>query len=114
MTWDELKAWCLSLPGAEETFPFEPGCSVFKAPNGRMFGVTVRTMDPLHISVKCDPDLGADLRREHASIEPGYHLDKRHWITVRCNEDAPDELVRQLVEDSYALVAPQPRRAVRA
>jgi len=37
MTWDELHTYCLSLPGAIETFPFEPAVSVFKAPGGKMF-----------------------------------------------------------------------------
>jgi predicted DNA-binding protein (MmcQ/YjbR family) len=47
MTWEELRDWCLSMPGAEETFPFEPGCSVFKAPNGKMFAISVKTSEPL-------------------------------------------------------------------
>ena len=52
MTWEELRAWCLSMPGAEERFPFEPGAAVFKAPNGKMFAVSVTTAEPLDISVK--------------------------------------------------------------
>jgi predicted DNA-binding protein (MmcQ/YjbR family) len=104
VNWDELRDFCLSMPGAEETFPFEPTVSVFKAPNGRMFGVT-DTQDPLDISVKCDPERGLGLRGEYAGIVEGYHLDKRHWVTVSVGADVPDELVRQLVEDSYDLVA---------
>ena len=114
MTWQELRAWCLSLPGAEETFPFEPGCSVFKAANGKMFAVSVMTTEPLDVSVKCEPELGEALRRDYEAIVEGYHLNKRHWITVNLNEDAPDELVRQLIEDSYGLVVPRVRRAVAA
>ena len=41
MTWDELRAACLALPGTIETFAFGPGCSVFKAANGKMFAVSV-------------------------------------------------------------------------
>ena len=105
MTWDELREWCLGLPGATETFPFAPGVSVFKAANGKMFGVSVMTSEPLDISVKCDPDLAAVLRGEFASIVEGYHLNKRHWITITLNSDCPDERVRELVRDSYDLVA---------
>ena len=111
MTWEELRESCLSMPGAEETFPFEPGCSVFKAPNGKMFAVSVTTSDPLDISVKCDPALGEVLRRDHEAVTEGYHLNKRHWITVALNRDVPDERVRELVQDSYDLVAPAPRRS---
>ena len=40
-------------------------------------------------------------------VEPGYHLNKRHWITVRLQGDVPDQRVRELIEDSYDLVSPR-------
>ena len=107
MTWEELRAWCLSMPGAEETFPFEPGAAVFKAANGKMFAVSVTTAEPLDISVKCEPELGEMLRRDFEAIVEGYHLNKRHWITITLNADVPDARVKELVEDSYDLVAPR-------
>lgn len=106
MTWDELRAGCLALPGAEETDSFGPGVSVFKAPNGKMYAVSVTTSDPLDISVKCDPDHAVALRKQYESVAEGYHLNKRHWITVTLNGDVPDELALQLVEQSYELVQP--------
>ena len=105
MTWDELRATCLALPGAVETFSFGPGVSVFKAPNGRMFAVSATGAEPLDISVKCDPDVGAHLRHSFTAITEGYHLDKRHWITVTLGGDVPDALALELIEDSYDLVA---------
>jgi predicted DNA-binding protein (MmcQ/YjbR family) len=106
MTAEELKARCLEMPGAEETFPFTEGVSVFKVA-GKIFAIAPLQDEPLTVSVKCDPELGAQLRGAHESIVPGYHLNKRHWITVTLGEDAPDELVTQLVEDSYDLVKPK-------
>ena len=44
-------------------------------------------------------------RGTYAAIVPGYHLNKRHWLTVTCGGDAPDELVRELVGGSHDLVA---------
>ena len=105
MTWDELRTYCLSLPDAVETFPFEPTVSVFKAPGGKMFAITTSPTDPVDVSVKCDPDIGEALRTEYESIVPGYHLNKRHWITVTVGGDVPDDRVRELVLDSYELVA---------
>jgi len=55
MTWEELREHCLSLPGSTETFPFEPTVSVFKAANGKVFGITTEKAAPVDISVKCDP-----------------------------------------------------------
>ena len=112
MTWEELRDWCLSLPGAEETFPFEPRVSVFKAANGKIFAISVASSEPLDISVKCDPDLAAALRHEYEAIVEGYHLNKRHWITITLGSDVSDERVKELVVDSYDLVKPRrPRSA---
>lgn len=103
MTPGELRDHCLGLGGAEETFPFSPGVSVFKV-GGKMFALSRLDAEPLTVSVKCEPELGEALRRSYASIEPGYHLNKRHWITITLGGDAEDRVVRDLVEDSYDLV----------
>ena len=105
VTPDELKAWCLEMPLAEETFPFNPEASVFKIA-GKVFAITRLSGEPLDVSVKCEPELGETLRETHESIVPGYHLNKRHWITVTLNADVDDALVRDLVRDSYDLVKP--------
>jgi predicted DNA-binding protein (MmcQ/YjbR family) len=102
----ELKAHCLGLAGAEETFPFTPGVSVFKV-GGKMFALSSLDSEPLDVSVKCDPDLGERLRDSYESIIPGYHLNKRHWITITLNADVDDAQVRELIEDSYDLVKPK-------
>lgn len=110
MTADELRAWCLGMAGAEETFPFSAGASVFKV-GGKIFAISSLSDEPLGVSVKCDPDYAEELRASHDAIIPGYHLNKRHWITVTLGADAGDDLVRELVRDSHALVAPRrPRR----
>ena len=104
MTWEELREHCLSLPGAEETFPFEPTVSVFKAGNGKMFGVTTEKSEPIDICGKCETASGEALRGPYAASGPRSHLNKRHWITITLNRDVPDERVRELVLDSYELV----------
>ncbi len=97
------------MPGAVEDFPFSPGVSVFKVA-GKMFALTRLAAEPLTVSVKCDPALAESLRSTYASIAPGYHLDKRHWLTVTLNGDAGDDMVRDLVQDSYDLVTPRRAR----
>jgi predicted DNA-binding protein (MmcQ/YjbR family) len=103
MTARELRELCLSLPGAREEFPFGPGLSVFKA-GGKMFALSALTHEPLRVSVKCVPELGEQLRATYQSIVPGYHLNKRHWLTVTADGSVPDVLVADLVEGSYELV----------
>jgi len=115
---DALVELCLSLPQAEESFPFGPETSVFKTTgNGKIFALTDLTGRPLSVSLKCDPEEGRALRDEFAEhITPGYHLNKKHWITIVLDGTVPHELVEQLVRDSHALVRPrvprQPRTSV--
>lgn len=106
MTPDRLKAHCLSMPGASETFPFGPETSVFKV-GGKIFALSALESEALKVSVKADPEVAEGLRDTHESIVPGYHLNKRHWITVTFGGDAPDDQVRDLIEDSYDLVRPR-------
>ncbi len=59
----------------------------------------------LHTQPVATPaEVAAGLRATHESIVPGYHLNKKHWITVTLGGDAGDDLVRNLIEDSHDLV----------
>ena len=103
MDGDELRAACLGRPGAVETFPFGPEHSVFKV-GGKMFAISALERTPLEISLKCEPELAAELRGSYPAIRPGYHLNKRHWNTLTCDGRLGDQLVCDLIEDSYDLV----------
>jgi predicted DNA-binding protein (MmcQ/YjbR family) len=109
---EALRGLCLGLDGACEEFPFRPDLSVFKV-GGRMFALSALAERPLRVSLKCDPELGAELRHTYPAIVPGYHLNKRHWVTVAV-DGVPEELLADLVAGSYELVAgrgrlPSPR-----
>jgi len=99
----ELRDWCLDHAGAVEDFPFTAEHSVFKV-NGKMFAISALEREPLEVSVKCEPELAVELRNSYPAIRPGYHLNKRHWNTITLDGSLPDQLVRDLVEDSYDLV----------
>ena len=59
------------------------------------------------MSLKCDPEDSIALREEYPAITPGYHLNKRHWITIVLDGTVPDELVESLIRGSHALVRPK-------
>lgn len=104
MTPQELRTFCLSFNAAVEDFPFTPETSVFKV-LGKLFALTRLDAHPLTVNLKCDPDDAVRLRGEHEGlIIPGYHMNKRHWNTVTADGELPDQLVRELIEDSYDLV----------
>ena len=115
MNADSLKAHCLGMAGAEETFPFTPGTSVFKVA-GKIFALTpLGRSRPLRISLKCEPGLAEQLRVSHPAITPGYHLNKRHWNTIVLDGSLADPILRDMIEDSYDLiVAALPKAKQRA
>jgi predicted DNA-binding protein (MmcQ/YjbR family) len=100
---DALRDLCLGFGSAQETFPFGPETSVFKVA-GKMFALSRLQATPLSVSLKCEPLLAEQLRASHPAITGGYHLNKRHWNTVRLDGSLPDTMIANMVEDSYDLV----------
>jgi predicted DNA-binding protein (MmcQ/YjbR family) len=103
MTAGALRRWCLAQAGSTEEFPFGERASVFKVA-GKMFALSVLEGRPLEVSVKCDPELAEGLRASYDAVRAGYHLNKRHWITITLDGSLADNTVRELVQDSYELV----------
>lgn len=56
------------------------------------------------VNLKADPEKSPELRAEYDGVNPGYHMSKVHWNTVSINQDVPDKLVRELIDQSYELV----------
>jgi predicted DNA-binding protein (MmcQ/YjbR family) len=108
----ELEAQCLALPGAVQEFPFGDEVSVFKV-GGKMFATCPLDGQPLQLSVKCEPDLAVQLRATYPAIVPGYHLNKRHWNTITLDGSLSDQMVTDLLGDSYDLVVASLPRARR-
>lgn len=105
---DDLRGFCLSLPQAIETFPFDEQTSVFKTSgNNKIFALTDLGDEPLTVSLKCDPEESLALQAEFPQVTPGYHLNKKHWVTILLDGAVPDALVEQLLYDSHALVRPK-------
>jgi len=103
MTPEQLRDHCLSFTGAGLTFPFGPETSVFKVA-GKIFALSALDQHPLRVSLKCEPLIAEQLRAAHPSVLPGYHLNKRHWNTVLVDGALPEQMIRDMIEDSYDLV----------
>ena len=74
--------------------------------------LTDATGDPIVI-LKTDPEDGKALREQHEDITPGYHMNKKHWITLHPSGDLSKRLIDDLVTDSYLLVVENLPRAKR-
>jgi predicted DNA-binding protein (MmcQ/YjbR family) len=102
------------LPGSTHEHPFGPEWEVFKVA-GKVFLLVTEVPGAPVVVVKVDPDDSLALRQEHPSITPGYHMNKRHWITVHGGADITGALVGDLVSESYLIVRdtlPRARRPV--
>jgi len=106
-------AHCLALPHVEETTPFGPDLLVYKV-GGKMFALATPDELPHSVNLKCDPDRAAELRDRYEDIQPGYHMNKRHWNTVALGGRVPAKLVRELIDHSYELVFSSLTRKVRS
>ena len=104
MTRKELETYILSMPNAWLDFPFDEKTAVYKSAEGKIFALIADDSDPLRISLKCDPNLATLLRDKYESVLPGYHLNKKHWITIIMTGQLGDDEVRDLVRHSYELV----------
>jgi predicted DNA-binding protein (MmcQ/YjbR family) len=102
----EAAAACARQAGAELSYPFGEQAAVYKVA-GKIFAIIGVERSPLQLTLKCDPEHGEALRAEHPAIAPGYHMNKRHWITVTLDGSLPAALIEELVEDSFDLVAPR-------
>lgn len=45
-----------------------------------------------------------ELRARYDGIRPAWHMNKRLWNDVYFNLDVPDDVIRQLVRNSYDLI----------
>lgn len=102
MNIESFREYCLLKKGVTEEFPFDNNTLVFKVA-GKMFALA--GVDNFSgINLKVDPEQGAELREKYTFIQPAFHMNKKHWITVVMDGSAPEKLVHRLIDNSYDLV----------
>lgn len=107
-----LRAHLLDHAGAVEETPFGPEALVYKV-HGKMFALVAWQSTPLRVTLKCEPLRALALRDEYPAISPGYHMNKRHWNTVKLDESIDAELLDTLIQHSYDLVVRGLPRSIR-
>jgi predicted DNA-binding protein (MmcQ/YjbR family) len=103
---NSLRAYCNGKPGAVEDFPFDETTLVIKI-MGKIFALMSLEVAPDEapgINLKCDPGLAEILRNTYPAVQPGYHMNKRHWNTVTVDGSIPDEEIYEMIDNSYDLV----------
>lgn len=111
MILDSFLNYCLAKKGVEESFPFNESTLVLKV-GGKMFASTDVT-EFRSINLKCIPEKVVELRERYMAVQPGYHMNKKHWNTVETNSDIDDKLLFELINHSYDLVFESLPKSVR-
>ncbi len=102
MNAEEIRNYCLAKKQVSEGFPFNETALVFKVAE-KMFALLDLEAD-LRISLKCDPQKALELRETYPAIQPGYHMNKKHWNTIYVDGSISQELLHELIDHSYHLV----------
>ncbi len=102
MNIEKLRDYCLSLKGAEEKMPFDDKTLVFTVKD-KMFCITdVENYE--FVNLKCKPEIAIELREQYSEVIPGYHMNKKHWNSVKPQGKISDELMKEWILNSYNLV----------
>ena len=107
MNIEQLRNYCIKKKGVIEDFPFDKDTLVFKV-LGKMFALTGLQKweaGEKTINLKCDPDYAEELRAQYNSIQPGYHMSKKHWNTIALTSDeVSPKFILELIDHSYNMV----------
>ena len=107
MNIEQYRDFCLAKKGVTESFPFDQNVLVFKV-SGKIFALTsLKDWESgvQFINLKCDPEYAIELRDTYDSIDPGYHMSKKHWNSVRIYKgELSYEFISQLINHSYDLI----------
>ena len=106
---ESLRTYCLKKKGVEEDFPFGETTLVFKV-KGKMFLLTSLNEDVLSFNAKCDPEKAIELRERYDAVQPGYHMNKKHWNTIIVDGSVPAKQLKEWIDDSYDLVSAKKKK----
>jgi predicted DNA-binding protein (MmcQ/YjbR family) len=106
---EEFRTYCLSFKGAHDKMPFEKATSEYDR-NLLVFYVLDKWFCFANIyvfdfcNIKCDTEQIEELQDRYEGVKPGYHMNKKHWISVYFDKDVPDRTIKDLVRQSYEIV----------
>ena len=115
-------ALAANLCGAEPEYPWadHPGFAVLRHQSNRKWFALVMDLPRSKlgldgggridvVNLKCDPALIGSLLTE-PGVYPAYHMSKTHWLSAALDGSLPADLLEFLLNRSYDLTAPAPRR----
>ena len=99
---EEMRKYCLNKAGTTESLPFDETTLVFKV-IGKMYCL-LNMEPPFSINLKCLPEKAIELREQYEEVQPGYHMNKKHWNTIQLDGNLGNTQIAKWIDDSYNLV----------
>lgn len=109
---EQFREYCLSKKASSEDFPFGPENLVLRV-GGKIFAITDLVSDRFTANLKCDPDRAVELREQYAEVQPGWHMNKKHWNTVDFEGSLDGKTLREMIDHSYEMVVKSLKKADR-
>lgn len=108
----EVIAYCQSLPGAYEDYPFhDANWTVMRCRSSRKsFALIFEREGNIWVNVKCSPEWILFWREAFEAVVPAYHMNKKHWNSLILNGSIPEEEVKRMIRESYELVMGRTRK----
>ena len=103
MNLEKIESIFMAKSGATKEFPFGDDIMVFKVMN-KMYGLISLDDEPLNINLKCDPNDALAYRDIYECVNPDYHMNKKHWNTITLDGTMQEEILKDMVDESYELV----------
>jgi len=108
MNIEEFRAYCLSFKGVYEKMPFS-GVADKYSRDVLCFYVADKWFCFVNIEVfdfcclKCQPEESGELQAGYIGIQPGWHMNKKHWYTIVLDGSVLTNEICRRVNDSYML-----------
>ena len=103
MNLEQIETIFMGKQGATKDFPFGEETIVFRVMD-KMFGLISLKTTPLNINLKCDPNDAIAYRDIYECVNPGYHMNKKHWNTITLDGTIKEEILKDMVNESYDLI----------
>ena len=103
MNTEEVREYCLSLPGVTEDSPYGPDMIVFRIEGKIFLHLPLEYAEP-RISIKLPSEEGQRLRDKYEAVSAGYHLNKIHWNDILIEHTFDAEQIEKWIVESYNLV----------
>ncbi len=103
MNIEEVREFCLGLPGVTEDSPYGPDMIVFRIEGKIFLHLPLEYADP-RISIKLPPEKGLELRERYDSIRGSFHMNKTHWNDILIEHTFAREQIEEWIVESYQIV----------